>query len=190
MQKLLKTLTDYHPQNEQETHDKMLMLTFLKRHPDALYRTNLTAHMTSSIVVLNPSKTKILLGFHRIYHAWGWFGGHSDGEEDSYAVALKEVQEETGLTQFTAAPSDIIALDVIGVQNHLKQGVYVPDHLHLNVTYGFYAPDDVPLNHNISEHKAIQWFALENFLDHIDEARMKPIYQKIVTRMLAGHKKR
>jgi len=182
--KFIKLLESYAPISEQEAQDKALISKFVERHHDALSRTNLAGHVTSSIIILNSEKTHILLGYHNIYDAWGWFGGHNDGDADCYAVALKEVREETGLETFVKAPNDPIALDVIYVQNHLKNGAYVPDHLHLNITYGFLADDQIPLKVNAHEHQALRWFPLETYLDEVDEVRMKPIYQKIVERML------
>ncbi|MCU5753365.1 NUDIX domain-containing protein [Lactococcus lactis] len=58
------------------------------------------AHFTASAFVLNESHDKILGIYHKIYQSWGWVGGHADGNADLLAVAVKEVQEETGLQTF------------------------------------------------------------------------------------------
>ncbi len=58
------------------------------------------AHFTASAFVLNESHDKILGIYHKIYQSWGWVGGHADGNADLLAVAVKEVQEETGLRFF------------------------------------------------------------------------------------------
>ena len=175
---------NYTPLNEQETTDKKLMLDFFKNHDDALERTNLIGHVTSSVFILNQNKTHVLFGYHNIYQSWGWFGGHNDGDEDCYNVAIKEAKEETGIESFTLSHKNPVALDVIFVQNHIKYGNYVPDHLHLNITYGLIVDDQTYLTYNEREHSGLKWIPLTHYLDEVKEERMKPIYQKIVSQMM------
>ncbi len=181
----IDVVQDYNATLEQEKIDQELMLDFFKRNPDALDRSNLTAHVTSSVFIMNMAKTKVLMGFHNIYQSWGWFGGHNDGEADCLHVALKEATEETGIESFKKISESPVALDVIHVQNHIKKGRYVPDHLHLNVTYGLWVDDAVAINYNEAEHSGIKWFDINDYLDHVKEDRMIPLYQKIEKRMMA-----
>lgn len=174
----------YMPLNAQEVQDQHMMLQLLEGPFNIYDRKTLFAHVTSSTFIMNTSKTKVLLGFHNIYQSWGWFGGHNDLDEDCKHVALKEAHEETGLKNFTFYSEDVISIDTIYVENHIKKGMYVSDHLHLNVTYGLLADEHEPFLHNDSEHQALGWFDVDTFLDHVKEPRMKPIYQKIVARML------
>ncbi len=127
---IIKTLEAYHPINEQETVDKQAMIAFIKQHDDALTRTNNIAHVTSSALVVNERFDKVLFAHHNIYDAWGWVGGHNDGDADCLKVALKEAKEETGIETVRAYDDNIFAIDTIFVENHIKHGVYVPDHLH------------------------------------------------------------
>ncbi len=80
--------------------DQKLILNHIDTVDNALSRENLVAHVTSSVMILNQDKTKVLLGFHNIYQSWGWFGGHNDDDPDCLHVALKEAKEETGLESF------------------------------------------------------------------------------------------
>jgi len=175
---------NYIPLSEQEVMDQKLILDHIDTFDNALSRENLVAHVTSSVMILNQDKTKVLLGFHNIYQSWGWFGGHNDDDPDCLHVALKEAKEETGLESFIHIMEEPIAIDVIYVGNHIKKGTYVPDHLHLNVTYGLIADDTLPLRHNEDEHEGLKWFDLDDFLNHVTEPRMEPIYNKIISRML------
>ena len=86
----------FKPYNEQEEKDKVLILDFLDRNPDAFLRSNRLAHMTASAWIVNPARSKVLMVYHRLYDSWSWTGGHADGETDLLAVALREVREETG----------------------------------------------------------------------------------------------
>ena len=179
-----EVFSQYQPLTEQEVIDQQLILMHLNAFDNALTRENLIAHVTSSVMILNQDKSKVLLGFHQIYQSWGWFGGHNDGDPDCLKVALKEASEETGLTSFIHVMDSPISLDVVYVGNHMKKGKFVPDHLHLNITYGLIADDNLPLLHNEDEHLGLAWFDLEDYLNNVTEPRMIPIYQKIIDRML------
>ena len=95
---LLEKIRNYQPVNEQEAHDKEQMLMFMLRHSDYLERSNSIAHFTASIWTINKEHTKTLMVYHNIYDSWSWIGGHADGDSDLCAVALRELQEETGLS--------------------------------------------------------------------------------------------
>lgn len=177
-------INTYQATTEQEINDIALMKQFIDAHDNALLRSNLIGHITSSVFILNEQKDKVLMGYHNIYQSWGWFGGHNDGDPDCYRVALKEAEEETGLNDFTLGCEGAIGMDVILVHNHIKHGVFVPDHLHLNITYGLFAKETDEVSHNEREHSGIAWFPIDTFLNHVKEERMKPIYTKLLNRML------
>ena len=113
----------------------------MKTQPDIFERSNLIAHMTASAWVVNKDRSKILLAYHNIYDSWAWLGGHADGEKDLLKVALKEVAEESGVKNIKPVSEDILSVEILTVDGHEKKGVYVPSHLHLNVTYLIEADD-------------------------------------------------
>ncbi len=180
-------LLNYKPINEQEITDQKTMLQFIENNEDFLSRDNLIGHFTSSAIILNEDFTKILLIHHNIYKSWGWTGGHNDGEEDTFAVALQEAKEETGLSTLTTY-KDILGIDVIYVPNHIKKGIYVGDHLHLNITYLFTANELDEVTIKEDENSGVEWFDINTYLGHVEEPRMIPIYQKLVQQALLRKK--
>ena len=168
----------YQPYNEQEEVDKRLILDFIKHNPDHLERENLTAHLTSSAIVVNPERTKVLFAYHNIFDSWSWLGGHNDGDPDLLKVAIKEVKEETGIGIVQPVLKEIFMIDAIYVMNHIKRGQYVPDHLHLNVAFLLEASEDQALVIKPDENQGVSWFRLEDVFDKITEPRMIPVYKK------------
>lgn len=175
---LQKLLTEYKPLNVQEATDKLAMLQFIKNNKDYLTRDNLTGHFTSSAIIVNQKYDKVLFIHHNIYNAWGWTGGHNDGDEDAFRVAIKEAKEETGLESFEVH-KEVLGIDTIYVKNHIRKGNFVPDHLHFNVTYLVVANDHDVVQVNENENSGVKWFDINNVFDFVDEPRMIPVYSKL-----------
>ncbi len=180
---LLDALNKYSPFNEQEANDIHLFKQFLMHNPDAYDRENLVAHVTSSAIILNQNKDKVLFIHHNIYNSWGWVGGHNDGERNCLKVALKEAKEETGIKDFKVLDNQIFMVDVVYVPNHIKNGIYISDHLHLNVTYLLEANDTDELKIKPDENSGVKWFKLHDLKEASTEERMKPIYQKAIDKI-------
>ena len=154
-------IADYKPYNEQEAHDQAVMRQLLATQPDLFTRENQVAHMTASSWLLNATHDKVLMIYHNIYHSWAWTGGHADGDRDLLAVAKREAMEETGVTEIRVISEDIFSLEILTVDGHEKRGVYVPSHLHLNVTYLLEADPELPLRIKEDENSEIGWIGVE-----------------------------
>lgn len=119
--------------------------------------------------------------YHNIYDSWSWIGGHADGEEDLCAVALQELQEETGVSNATLVSREIFSLEILTVNGHMKKGIYVPCHLHFNVTYLAEADEGEALIVNKAENQAVKWWTLEEALKVSKEPWMvERVYKKLV----------
>ena len=175
---MFKVIEDYQPKLEQEKVDKKLMLDFIKTNNNTLSRENLAAHFTASAIVVNDKLNKVLFIHHNIYNSWAWVGGHNDNDPDFLNVALKEAKEETGLTNIKPVVTKPIMLDVLNVNNHIKNGKYVPDHLHLNLCYLLVADEFEQTKIKVDENSGVRWFLIEEVLNYVSEEKMKKVYQK------------
>ena len=156
---LIDQLKAFIPFNEQEMRDREVILDALLKHRESIFlRTSLLAHMTASAWVISPDAKQVLMAYHKIYDAWSWLGGHADGDTDLMAVALREVREESGLEHVIPATDKIYSVETLTVDGHEKKGVYVPSHLHLNVTYLLMADPSDPLRINREENSGVQWY--------------------------------
>jgi 8-oxo-dGTP pyrophosphatase MutT (NUDIX family) len=173
----------YNPYNEQEKKDKEMMLYYINTFENVLTRENEIAHMTSSAFVLNKERDKVLMIYHNIYDSWGWTGGHSDGEKDLLAVAIREAREETGIKIATPITTEIFSLDVLPVVGHVKNGNYVSAHLHLSVTYLLEADEEEELIVKEDENSGVKWIPIDEVVDASNEPHMKKVYSKIISKI-------
>ena len=184
MERLIEQIAAYQPSNEQEALDKQQMLAFLRNNPDALDRTNLTAHFSASGWIVNKARDRVLLCYHKIYDSWSWTGGHADGESDLEKVAVCEALEETGVPAKPVHPGEIFSLETLYVMGHVKRGQYVPCHLHMNLTYLLEADETIPLMIKADENSGLRWFSVENALKASTEPWMVNwIYRKLTEKM-------
>lgn len=180
---LVEKIRNYIPVNEQEARDKDVMLTFMEKNPDCFSRTNLIAHFTVSTWTVNRERTKTLMVYHNLYDSWSWVGGHADGCENLAAVAMRELQEETGVKNARLVSDDIYSLEILTVDGHVKKGTYVPSHLHLNVTYLAEADEAENLVIKADENKGVKWFTFKEAIKASTEPWMvENIYKKLIAK--------
>lgn len=180
---LFDEISAYVPVNEQETVDKETCLCWLKTEPKVLERESISAHFTASAWVVSPDRKQVLMIYHNIYKSWSWMGGHADGEADLFAVAMREVREESGLAELHPVTRKPISLEVLHVPGHEKRGKYVPCHLHLNLTYLFEADPAAPVRIKPDENSGVAWMDVEKLPQAVSETWMlERIYSKLTAR--------
>jgi len=180
---LYTSITSYVPYNEQETKDKELIKYCIEVFEEVLTRNNVVAHITSSAFAVNRAKDKVLMIEHNIYHSWSWIGGHADGEEDLLAVAMKELMEETGVTNIHPISPNIFSLDVLTVLGHTKGGSYVSPHLHLSIAYLIEVDENDPLVVKEDENSGVQWIPIDEINVYSSEPHMHKVYEKLVSKI-------
>ena len=146
----------YVPFNEQEERDKEQFLKFMDTFDDVLTRDNIFGHFSASAFVVNKDKNKMVVVYHNINDGWIYPGGHVDGESDFLSVAIREVEEETGL-KVKVLDKSIFSIQSAPVKGHVKKGKYVSAHLHLDVVYLLEADETQPLIFNESESSGVEW---------------------------------
>lgn len=103
-------------------------------------------HVTASALVVHPPTARVLLRWHDKQQRWLQVGGHGDpGESDPWAVALREAQEETDLSDLRAWPGSGPALFQVAVVP-VAPAKGDPPHEHADLRYLLATdhPDDVP----------------------------------------------
>ncbi|MFB7863434.1 NUDIX hydrolase [Streptomyces sp. NPDC056069] len=129
-------------------------LEHLAAHPDGMYKPCQAGHLTSSALVIDPSRGRVLLTLHRKLGMWLQMGGHCEaGDTTLEAAALREAREESGIeTGLTLLPGGPVRLD--------RHPIPPPCNWHLDVQYAALAPADAVAE--ISEESLdLRWFAYD-----------------------------
>ena len=183
MKNIYQFVQNYIPYNEQDEKDKALILQQLSAE-NILTRKNHLAHLTVSAWIVSPDYQKVLMAYHNIYQSYAWLGGHLDGNADIVSVIKKEIQEESGLSEFQLIENQLFSLEVLTVDGHVKNGEYVSSHLHLNLTFLCIANPDLPIHIRPSENSQIAWLEVDKINQSVSEVWfMKHIYQKLIDKV-------
>ena len=178
----INAIKTYNPINEQEEKDKELFLFCINKFEDILTRKNVVAHLTSSAFVVNKDRTKTLMIYNNIYDTWAWTGGHMDGMDDLIYVAKKELMEETGVKNPILITDEIMSLDSITVNGHIKRGEYVSSHLHLNAAFLFECDENEELIVKEDENSGVRWIDIDKLDSYVspNDKHVLEIYKKIL----------
>lgn len=126
-------------------------LAFLDSSPDVFERWHPPGHFTGSAWLVSADGARVLLTHHRKLERWLQLGGHADGDPDLAAVALREAQEESGLSGLRVEPQ-IFDIDCHCIPSRGDQ----PEHWHYDVRYVVIASDDERFTVSDESH-ALAW---------------------------------
>ena len=170
------------PFNEQEQIDKEQFLEFINSFDDVLTRNNIFGHFTASAFVVNKDRTKMVVVYHIINDGWAYPGGHADGIDDLLSVAVREVEEETGL-KAKVLDENIFAINSNPVIGHVKRGKYVSSHIHFDCVYIMEADDKIPLVYREDESKGVKWVDFEDAYDESFCDFIRPVHKKLIKKL-------
>ena len=180
-------IKNYTSNIEQEMFDKKRILdAYDKYGKELFYRENEMMHFTSSSMIINKNRDKVLMVYHNIYDFYSWTGGHNDGDMNFLNVALKEAKEETSLSELKVLSDCPCSIEVLPVKAHVKRGKYVGAHLHLNVSFLFEADENAYVHIKEDENSRIKWIPIRDLDKYISisDIEMLTIYRKILRNYL------
>ena len=105
-------------------------IEFLQSSTRVFERGHESGHFTASAWLVSADGERVLLTHHRKLGRWLQLGGHADGEIDLPLVALREAQEESGLSGLT------VERDIYDIDRHqIPARGDEPAHWHYDVRY-------------------------------------------------------
>ncbi|WP_397606664.1 NUDIX hydrolase [Silanimonas sp.] len=144
--------------------------------PDVFTRAHLAGHFTGSAFVVSADGERALLLHHAKLDRWLQPGGHADGEIDLAVVALREAEEETGLSGLVVEPA-IFDLDRHGIPARGAE----PEHWHWDVRFVVRCTSGETPRIN-SESRAFAWRAIRDFAG---DGSLDPSIRRMAARWLA-----
>lgn len=161
-QPLLDALSRYAEQTPCEAPVAQRIGRLVTAHPACFERTCQPGHVTGSAWVVSADGRHHLLLHHRKLGMWLQPGGHADGDPDTLAVARREAEEESGLSELQLMAEDNpptpFDLDVhtIPTRRGANGEIIEPAHEHHDVRYLFRATGDQTLTVSDESH-AVRW---------------------------------
>jgi 8-oxo-dGTP pyrophosphatase MutT (NUDIX family) len=131
---LRDALARYAQQCPDEAEVARSFAVFLDSAQTVFERIHLVGHFTASSWLVDRSGTRALLTHHRKLERWLQLGGHADGDRELSRVALREAEEESGLTGLRVEP-EMFDLD----RHWIPERGDVPGHWHWDVRYVVHA---------------------------------------------------
>lgn len=180
-------IKNYKSDIEQEVFDKKRVLDAYDKYGEELfYRESEMMHFTSSSMIINKNRDKVLMVYHNIYDSYSWTGGHNDGDMDFLNVAIKEAKEETSLSELKVLGDGPCSIEVLPVKAHVKRGKYVGAHLHLNVSFLFETDENAYVHIKEDENSRIKWIPIKDLGKYISisDIEMLNVYRKILRNYL------
>lgn len=129
-------------------------LAFLASSRSVFKRGHGPGHFTGSAWLVSADGERVLLTHHRKIRRWLQLGGHADGDRNLARVALREAEEESGLSGLVAVP-EIFDLDRHRIPARGDQ----TGHWHYDVRYVVRATGDEDFTVS-DESLALHWWSI------------------------------
>ena len=128
---LRQLLHEHHPTDPQEEEFRRDMLSLLEQGTDCFSRNHFEpGHFTASAFVLSPDARAVLLIFHGKLSRWLQPGGHIEpGDDNVLIAAIREAQEETGLSDLIPVGAGLFDVDIHEIPARKSD----PTHRHFDV---------------------------------------------------------
>jgi 8-oxo-dGTP pyrophosphatase MutT (NUDIX family) len=138
-------------------------IEFIEAHHDCCERSLEVGHLTGSAWIVDESRSHVLMTHHRKLNRWLQLGGHADGDFDLLAVALREANEESGVTGFRVLSAKPFDVDVHLIPARGEESA----HYHYDVCFELESARDAPLTVSEESHR-LEWIPVHQVAERYD----------------------
>jgi 8-oxo-dGTP pyrophosphatase MutT (NUDIX family) len=176
---LLAQLHGHTPADETEARHRDAVVALLDAGDAAFSRTHHDpGHITASAFIVD-GEGRLLLHHHRRLDRWLQMGGHVEPGEDTFAAAMREGREESGLDDLAFVTGDILDVDV----HPIAAGRGEPEHRHFDIRYLVRTAFPGSIRMDAAESRDLAWFTLERAVALMDAAESARVIRKIAMLM-------
>lgn len=157
---ILYLLDIYEPSHPEDRKFRREIVTFVEEHTDFASRSNFLGHLTVSAWIVSPDRSQVLLLHHRKLDRWLQPGGHIENDDSLLDAAIREAEEETGLSNLNPFSDYIFDLDIHLIPARKAD----PEHNHLDIRFLVEADPEEQLNIS-PESNSLRWFELDELVN-------------------------
>ena len=159
--------------NEQQTLQRLYR--FVSSNPHCFERQLLVGHITGSAWIVDRGFEKTLLTHHKKLDKWLQPGGHADGVTNVAEVAMREAQEESGLSDLVLVDPGMFDIDVHLIPARLEE----PAHYHFDCRFLICCHGDESYVVSNESHD-LAWVRLTDIERYTNEASIMRMVEKTV----------
>ncbi len=173
---LLKLLENHTPFNQTEADMLQKMRQFVTANENCFDRTLEEGHITGSAWLVDKDLKHVFFTHHKKLNRWLQPGGHSDGDANTLAVAMREASEESGIEDVFIQPliQEIYDVDIHTIPARKNE----PEHLHYDVRFILETDKIHPLKLS-DESNQIAWISIEDIPSLANEASILRMLEKM-----------
>lgn len=173
---LTRLLADYRQRHPDEDRNCQLFEAFLASSPTVFERHHPPGHFTGSAWLLSRDGQRVLLTHHRKLGRWLQLGGHADGDHDLARVALREAEEESGLSGLS------MEMAIFDIDRHaIPARGDEPEHWHYDVRFVVWAGADEAFTVSGESHD-LAWCDINGLAN---DAAADPSLRRMATKWLS-----
>lgn len=174
---ILHKLKAHQPFDDTEAQMLWDMIQFVESYENCFDRELAPpGHITGSAWLVNKDFTHVFFTHHKKLDRWLQPGGHSDGDANTLAVAMREASEESGIEDVFIQPvmDAIFDIDIHTIPARKND----PEHKHYDIRFLLETDMNQPLKIS-DESNQIAWIPIEEIPSLANEASILRMLEKM-----------